>query len=201
MLKWKFAKGIPCQSHCVRTFCRMTQLATKNVLFFPFLFLSFSLQKIVRKKASAKQLVMCGIQTLNFRGLSPPSSTQLSNSLQKGKSRVLLLEIKGGHVSSLCLLGVLIGLLCLLRLHTIYLAGLERKPIPLEFYLTHFKYFKKKGIQQSIRILDPLLYLYYQGSVMEPGAKPDPAGVVTMKHPLMASLLMNVWLLPAWAAA
>lgn len=116
MLKWKFATGIPCQSHCVRTFRSMTQLATKNVPFFPFLFLSFSLQKIVRKKASGKQLVMCGIQTLNLRGLSPPSSTQLSNSLQKGKSRVLLLEIKGGHVSSLCLLGVLIGLLCLLRL-------------------------------------------------------------------------------------
>jgi len=66
------------------------------------------------------------------------------------------------------------------------LAGLERKPIPLEFYLTNFKYFKKKRI-----------HILYQGSVMEPGAKPDPAGVVTMKHPLMASLLMKVWLLPA----
>lgn len=113
MLKWKFATGIPCQSHCVRTFRHMTQLATKNVPFFPFLFLSFSLQKIVRKKASAKQLVMCGIQTLNLRGLSPPSSTQLSNSLQKGSHVYSWWKSKAAMLVHFVYLACL---LCLLRL-------------------------------------------------------------------------------------
>ena len=101
-IAWNFATETLCQSHCVHTFCHMPQVVTKNV-FSSFLLLHFGnlagfIAKNCTEKISARQLVMCGIQAFNLRGLSPPSSTQQSKFTPKGK----VMYTPGGNQRQSC---------------------------------------------------------------------------------------------------
>ena len=146
----------------------MPQVVTKNV-FSSFLLLHFGnlagfIAKNCTEKISARQLVMCGIQAFNLRGLSPPSSTQQSKFTPKGK----VMYTPGGNQRQSCKFTS--STWCAYWFtsfasfaDTVYLAGLESINtfiilLGVWSNLTNFKYLTKKRTQQSIRILDPFLY-------------------------------------------